>query len=261
MVRASTRLAAVGMRLGGVRDLRQPHHRVALTDRQVDEKRRHLADRLPRPGRVEVRVRIDRHRRHRPHGRRRRHRLATRHQPVAQRPGNHGQHNVVDVAVVARPHQAVVLQPMARHGESAVARHSRVQRAARRGAAREGARDVDEPAPDLDQLTRVRRHLGHRRAHGPELLGRTGDPLTDGAEQEPTVARLTRRDPDVLTELRRLLGAVGDRRGRSRAPSCRSPAPGATWCRWRCGYGPGPRSDTSPTAAGTCPAAASRAGR
>ena len=49
MVLASTRLAAVGMRLGGMRDLRQPHHRVALPDRQVDEERRHLADRLARP--------------------------------------------------------------------------------------------------------------------------------------------------------------------------------------------------------------------
>ena len=48
MVRASTRLAAVGMRFGGVRDLRQPHHRVALADRQVDQERRDLADRLAR---------------------------------------------------------------------------------------------------------------------------------------------------------------------------------------------------------------------
>ena len=43
-----------------------------------------------------------------------------------------------------------------------------------------------------------------------ELLGRTGDPLTDRAEHQLTVAGLARRDPDVLTELRRLLGAVGD---------------------------------------------------
>ena len=152
MVRGVDQAGRRGMRFGGVRDLRQPHHRVALTDRQVDQERRHLADRLTGPGRVEVRVRIDRHRRHRPHGRRRRHRLATRHQPVAQRTGDHGQHDVVDVAVVAGPHEAVVLQPMAGHGEPPVPRHRRVQRAVRRGAAGEGARDVDEPAPDLDQL-------------------------------------------------------------------------------------------------------------
>ena len=99
---------------------------------------------------------------------------------------------------------------MAGHSEAAVARHGRVQRTVRRGAAGDGARDVDEPAPDLDELTRVRRHLGHRRAHGPKLLGRTGDPFADGTQHELTVARLTRRDPDVLTELRRLRGAIGN---------------------------------------------------
>src|ERR1700712_5628951 len=48
---------------------------------------------------------------------------APRHQPVAQRPGDHREDDVVDVAVVACPQPAVVIQLMPRDGEAAVAGH------------------------------------------------------------------------------------------------------------------------------------------
>ena len=198
------------MRFGGVRDLRETHHRVALPDGQVDQERRHLADRLTRSRRIELRVWIDRHRRHCPHHRCRSRRLAARQQPVAQRAGDHRQHDVVHVAVVAGPQLAVVLQPAAGHGESPVPRHRGVQRTAGRGSPREGAGHIGEPPPDLDQLPGVGGHLGHRGADGRELHARARDPVADGAQHQSGGAGLARWDPDVLTERRRLLGAVGD---------------------------------------------------
>ena len=91
-----------------------------------------------------------------------------------------------------------------------------------------------------------------------DLLGWTGDPLTDSAEHKLTVAGLARRDPDVLAELRRLLRAVGDHvadlKRRHAVDQCLVrlgvDRDAVSW--------PAPRPDTSPTAAGTCPAAASR---
>ena len=104
---------------------------------------------------------------------------------------------------------AVVLQPAAGHGEPPVPRHRRVQRATGRGAPREGAGHVGAPATDLDQLPRI--GGASDTAGGTTRLG-TGprDPLTDGAQHQLGGAGLVRRDPDVLTEYRRLLRAVGD---------------------------------------------------
>ena len=155
MVLASTRLAAVECDsvACAICDSRTT---VLSSPTGMSPERRHLADGLTGPGRVEFDVGIHQHRDHGPAPSTwvsPAHRVTAAASCAAHRRPR--QHDVVDIAVIAGAHQAVVRQGAAGHRESAVPRHRGVQRAAGGGAASDGAGDVGEPAPDLDPLTGV----------------------------------------------------------------------------------------------------------
>ena len=188
-----------------MRDLRESHHRIALTHRQIDEEGRDLADRLTR-ARRQLGIGIDRRRRHCADHGAGHHGLAAGEQPVAQRTGDHRQHDVVDIAVVAGVDRPEVGQCRRRDGEPPVPRHGGVERAVGRAAAHHGAGRFGHPAAQLQQLAAV----GHRRPQGAELLAGPGQPVGHRVQHQPTGRRLTLGQPDVVDHTHRLAVAVGD---------------------------------------------------
>ena len=167
---------------------REPFDRVSDPDRQLGDHRRHLVAGRPVSGSS------DRHRHERTH-----HGvigiLGSGRQQVAEGAGDHGHDDIVD-----RPAE----RPLDRFdvGELGVRRRPASMGAdgaldRQRRARHQLVTDRPQPIERVAQLGGGSSRRARERTHGPELLGRVGDQLTQRLGDEHGVARFGRRRPCV----------------------------------------------------------------